>query len=193
MSSSSEKNNSHNLEHGERGKEELEKIGLEVHEKLRETQRENAGEKHQENAHEARQEALESAISAKQEHIGEIRETSPTERRHGPVGKIELSASFDNTMHEVQNQMSSSSRAFSKVIHNKAIEKISDTVANSVARPNALLSGAVLAFALTLGVYLVAKNLGYTLSGFETIGAFVVGWVIGLAYDFLKVMITGRE
>ena len=89
--------------------------------------------------------------------------------------------------------MSAQSRAFSKVIHNPGVEKTSEALGSTVARPNAILSGAVFAFVLTLGVYLVARYYGYTLSGFESIGAFVLGWVIGIIYDFLKVMITGKK
>lgn len=130
----------------------------------------------------------------KQEHN---QESSPAERRKGPLSRAErktkLDASYNATMSEVQTHMSAPSRAFSKVIHNKAVEKVSGVVGSTVARPNAILTGAVFAFVLTLGVYLLAKNLGYPLSGFETIGAFVLGWILGISYDFLKVMITGRK
>ena len=124
-------------------------------------------------------------------------ESSPAERRKGPLSRAErktrLDASYNTTMSEVRTQMSAPSRTFSKVIHNKAVEKVSNAVGATVARPNAILTGAVFAFVLTLGVYLLAKNLGYPLSGFETIGAFVLGWILGICYDFLKVMITGRK
>lgn len=102
-------------------------------------------------------------------------------------------AAFDHIMTTAQSQMSAQSRAFSKVIHNPGVEKTSEALGSTVARPNAILSGAVFAFVLTLGVYLVARYYGYTLSGFESIGAFVLGWVIGIIYDFLKVMITGKK
>jgi hypothetical protein len=42
-------------------------------------------------------------------------------------------------------------------------------------------------------VYLIAKNLGYVLSGFETIGAFAIGWIIGVLYDYFRVMVTGKK
>lgn len=121
------------------------------------------------------------------------RQPSPAERRTSAPNKVELEKSFDSTMAEVRTQMSAPSRAFSKVIHAKAVEKTSEALGSTIARPDAILSGAIFAFILTLGVYLVAKNLGYPLSGFETIGAFALGWVLGLVYDFLKVMITGRK
>lgn len=89
--------------------------------------------------------------------------------------------------------MPASQRAFSKFIHNPAVEKTSEAVGNTVARPNAILAGAVVAFFLVLLVYVVAKFYGYRLSGFETIGAFIIGWIIGILYDFFRVMITGKK
>ena len=89
--------------------------------------------------------------------------------------------------------MKAQDRALSKVIHAPGIEKASETIGSTVARPNAILAGSVVAFVLVLGVYIIAKTLGYPLSGFETIAAFVVGWIIGTLYDFFKVMITGKK
>jgi hypothetical protein len=176
--------------------EALENANIEHHEVLHE-KAERAGEQSHENLDEARREAVEKAQNAERyekkaqlEHLA----PSPTERRNNrPIGKLEREASFTTTMEEVRVHMSAPSRAFSKVIHNKTVERVSDTVGATVARPNAILSGAILAFILTLAVYLVAKNMGYVLSGFETMGAFVIGWALGTTYDFLKVMVTGRR
>lgn len=179
----------------ERHKNELEKAGAELRELMRE-HHEKVGEHSHENVEDARREALEKAHSSeKKERVVAKQEqrTPSAERRDGPISKAEREASFNATMEEVRTHMSPASRTFSKVIHNKTVEKVSDVTGNTIARPNAILSGAIFAFALTLGVYLVAKNLGYPLSGFESIGAFLAGWVIGLTYDFLKVMVTGRK
>lgn len=176
--------------------EALRETGLEHGEKLREDRAEKASEASHENLDEARHEALERATSIEREHAEaehQERQPSPAERRNHPIGKAERDASFNATMDEIQTHMSAPSRAFSKVIHNKAVEKASEVGAATIARPNAILSGAIFAFVLTLAVYLVAKNLGYPLSGFETIGAFALGWALGVLYDFLKVMVTGRK
>lgn len=166
--------------------------GAELRERLKES-RERAAEKSPEhNAERAHHEALEQA--AKSEKIERQRKTyevSPAERR-GPT-KNEKKASYEKTMTEVRSHMSGPSRAFSKFIHNPAVEKVSDAVGNTIARPNAILSGAVLAFLLTLGVYVVARMNGYQLSGSETIAAFALGWVLGIIYDFLRTMITGKQ
>ena len=96
-------------------------------------------------------------------------------------------------MTEIQSEMSPASRTFSKVIHNPAVEKSSEVIGNTVARPNAILSGSAAAFILTAGIYLVAKHFGYSLSGTETIATFVLGWVIGLIYDYIRVLIFGKS
>lgn len=96
-------------------------------------------------------------------------------------------------MNDVQTQMSPVERGFSKFIHVPAVEKASDVAGSTVARPNAILAGSLSAFILVLGVYLVARYYGYPLSGTETMVAFAAGWVLGVVFDFLRLMITGRH
>lgn len=140
----------------------------------------------------ARLEALETAVSV--ESGGkEKAKNSPTPSRRGPINKKQLNNSFTQTMHQVQSDLPVSSRIFSKTIHNKFVEKTSDALGNTVARPNAILAGAFVAFILTLLTYTVAKTIGYTLSGFETIAAFIIGWLIGVTYDYLRVLFTGKK
>ena len=79
------------------------------------------------------------------------------------------------------------------MIHNKAIEKVSDVAGSTIARPNALLSGAICAFLLVGTLYLHARYLGYALQGSETMAAFLLGWVIGIAFDFIRAMIRGKR
>ena len=114
----------------------LAEAGKEHQERLREN-RERAAEKGHENAAEAaRHEALEQASRIERESRShKKREESPAERR-GPASKRERDASYDRTMREVRSQMSAPSRVFSSVIHNPVVEKISDVVGGTIARPN---------------------------------------------------------
>jgi len=173
---------------------ELQELGDQHRERLQENL-ERAAEQSPEKVEDVRQEAMEKALAHEKQTTPEsTEEESPVERRpNGPRSKLETEASFNATMTEVRTQMSAPSRTFSKVIHNKAVEKVSEVTGNTVARPDAILSGAIFAFALTLGTYLIAKNFGYPLSGFEAIAAFILGWILGIVYDFLKVMVTGRK
>lgn len=151
-----------------------------------------SGEK---SAEKARVEALEAAISVEKSGAEKDRKSShkPSPRRRGGISKKEKTKSFKKHMAQVQSEMPAPQRAFSKLIHSPVVEKTSEFVAATIARPNAILSGAVVAFFLVLAVYLIAKNLGYVLSGFETIGAFILGWVIGILYDYFRVLVTGKK
>lgn len=143
----------------------------------------------------AKVEALKEAVSVEAgsaERVAKAPKEGPT-RRRGSISKKEKEASFKKEMARVQAELSPPARVFSKFIHSKPIEKTSEFVGATIARPNAILSGAIVAFVLVLAVYLIAKNLGYVLSGFETIAAFVIGWVIGLLYDYFRTMITGKK
>lgn len=173
-----------------RDSEMLHETGTELRERLDESRRERAGEQNKERINDIRKEVEALSKERFSEKHEKIEHKPSTIERSGTITKKE---SFTAIMREAQGQMSPTSRAFSKFIHNKAVERASETAGSTVARPNAILSGAIFAFLMTLGVYLVAKNLGYPLSGFETIGAFALGWALGLVFDFLKVMVTGRK
>ena len=130
------------------------------------------------------------AEAERRQHETREQQRAERQRQTSPAAQQER---FDKTMAAVQYQLSPSSRAFSKVIHNPAIEKASEVTGNTVARPNALLSGAIAAFVLTLAIYLIARFNGYPLSGAESIAAFALGWLCGLAFDFVRMMMLGRR
>lgn len=144
-------------------------------------------------AENARHEALEQAKTTerKERPDKKSQERSPESRR--PMSKKHQDATFTATLRTAQADMPAASRAFSKVIHNKAVEVTSEAVGSTIARPNAILAGSMTAFVMTLAVYLIAKHYGYQLSGFETIAAFIAGWLIGLLFDFFRVMVTGKR
>lgn len=130
------------------------------------------------------------AEAERRQHETREQQRAERQRQASPAAQQER---FDKTMAAVQSQLSPSSRAFSKVIHNPAIEKASEVTGSTVARPNALLSGAIAAFVLTLAIYLIARFNGYPLSGAESIAAFALGWLCGLAFDFVRMMMLGRR
>lgn len=164
----------------------------EQHEHMRE-QLEKAEQAHKER--QSTSEALHEAKRIASEH--NARETakipSPAERRRGPISKKQLEGSFEAQMSQVQSHMSSSARAFSKFIHNKPIEKTSEFVGSTIARPNALLSGSIFAFVSITILYFAAKHYGYALTGFETIAAFATGWLIGITYDYITGLIRRKD
>lgn len=137
---------------------------------------------------------VEQAISKERPStVEKERKPSAATKRRGAISRQEKEASYKRHMKQVQDELPPLQRAFSKFIHAKPIEKASELIGSTVARPNAILFGAIAGFVLVLAVYLIAKNLGYVLSGFETIGAFIAGWILGVLYDFFRTMITGKK
>lgn len=119
--------------------------------------------------------------------------TQHTERHRGAPSKKQRAHAFDDKMKDVRSEMRPSEQFVSKFIHSKPVEQSSEFIGSTVARPNAMLSGSIAAFIGVTVSYFVAKYYGYHLSGFETIGAFVLGWIVGILYDYFSVMIRGRK
>lgn len=160
--------------------------------------REQSGEKHAERTEHriaAERKELE-AVFSKENGAAELKSGRLDGSPHSPrktAGKTERKAAYKRTMKRIRSEMSPSQRVFSKVIHNPVIDKASSVMGNTVARPNAILAGSFSAFILVTLVYVIAKNYGYPLSGFETIAAFIIGWISGTLFDFMRTMITGKR
>lgn len=141
----------------------------------------------------ARMEANKEALMSKERGGAENKSGGePTATAIRKVTKKQKDAEYKKTLKAVQSQMNAPSRAFSKVIHNPVVEKTSDVVGATVARPNAILAGSVTALILVSLVYLIAKHYGYVLSGSETIASFALGWLLGIAIDYIRVMVRGN-
>lgn len=109
------------------------------------------------------------------------------------VTKKEKDAAYKKTLKDIRSQMNTPSRTFSKVIHNPAVEKTSEFIGATIARPNAIVAGGTTALILVSAVYIIAKTYGYPLSGFESIGAFIIGWMVGLIYDYIRITASGGK
>lgn len=174
--------------------QKIAEYGKEQRDRLAAEREQNASEKKEINAEEKRQEALEAARKVEQLER-EKKHASVAEKRRERPHRITTSAqkaSFNKNMHQIQSEMPAPSRTFSKIIHNPVVEKISEGIGNTVARPNVLLAGSLTAFIFVTVLYVWAKFAHYPLSGFETIGAFFIGFLAGIIIDFLRILFTGK-
>ncbi|MEO5691475.1 MAG: hypothetical protein ABIQ64_04795 [Candidatus Saccharimonadales bacterium] len=119
-------------------------------------------------------------------------EPSATPAAIRKITKREKDRVYKQTLTRVQSEMNAPARAFSKIIHAPIVEKTSEVVGSTAARPNALLMGSMMALVLLSIVYAVGQTYGYRLSGFEMIAAYTTGWVVGLLADYVKIMASGR-
>lgn len=180
-------------ERGDKSPEALEQARHERSAELKAERERAAAERGPERSVDKLKEVAEKAAEIEKKPVE--KEVAPVEKRRDTPAqrRSKAKASYKKTMKETQAQMKPAARTFSKVIHNPAVEKTSEAVGSTVARPNAILAGSLTAFLFTLAIYVVARHYGYPLSGFETIAAFIVGWAVGLLVDYLRVMITGKK
>lgn len=129
------------------------------------------------------------AASEKEHRERTSQPPSTTEYHRGP---IRVDEEFTHTIVSIQQEMTPSQRAFSRFIHTKPVENTSDFLAATIIRPNAMLAGSISAFILMLALYLFTKSIGYTLSGFELIGTFAIGWILGMFYDYIRTMLGNK-
>lgn len=169
----------------ERARSEVERAAAEQLEKRAETATAEHGP---ERVDTARHEALERAHSSQEREVVAVE--TPAERKQ--FTKADREASYQHTMKQMRTKLSPSSHAFSKVIHSPVVEKTSDIVGNTVARPNLIIAGALGAI-LSVIVYFIAKRYGYVLSGSETIILFVCGWIVGALFEYVRVGFSGRK
>lgn len=176
---------------------ELEKSADQQHEKILESienKAERSGESSRESIDKSRERANELAHEA-DKHNREADQPNAEKAESAPDinPRAKRKEAYEHTMSEMRSSLSPARRAFSNVIHNPVVENVSEVAGKTVARPNAILGGSMMAFFVVLIVFLVARQYGYPLSGSETILAFGVGWVLGIVFDYLRVMITGRR
>lgn len=177
-------------EHGHTSQEKVQLPTIERHEQVRSREKESPQEAIK--PQEARAEVEKAYEHKKAPPAAEASSDKATARTHHVISSTQKQKAYNKIMKDVQKDMSPSARSFSKFIHTPTIEATSEVVGNTIARPTSILYGSICAFAILFGTYLLAQHNGFRLSGFEFIGLFIVGWLIGLLADFFRHMITGK-
>lgn len=118
------------------------------------------------------------------------KEMSPAEKadtRHHPVliNKQLKDMAYSRTMTRIRKHLSLPSRVFSKAIHSNVIDKPSEIIGNTVARPSGLLGGAFIAAIGSTILLWLTKHFGYTYNYLVVVLLFVLGLVFGLTVEAL--------
>jgi hypothetical protein len=107
----------------------------------------------------------------------------PSLRHRLPVFNPDVN--YAHTMASLQHKLAPVSRRFSRLIHTPAIEKTSEALEKTVARPS-VINGALWTALLVGGTfYIIARTYGYALSGSEILFSFLAGGLIGIAAESL--------
>lgn len=132
---------------------------------------------------EARHEVHEKALATAE--VASV--NSEKTQQPSPVGKTkqEKIQSFKTTMHHVRSEMSAPERTLSKIIHQPAIEKTSEVIGSTVARPSGIIGAAIAAAIGLLFLFGIAKYAGFELSGSEMPILLLIGLIAGLLTEWV--------
>jgi hypothetical protein len=147
---------------------------------LRETSSEHDPQAHAEKRAEQARETIEHQNLEPEPAKASEDEATPASRIHHVLNQH---LNYSQTLASVQRKLSPLSRSFSHVVHTPIVEKTSEVLESTVARPSVLLGTTWTALIVGTIFYLTARHYGYTLSGSELLFSFVVGALLGLTLE----------
>ena len=162
--------NNESKKHHERIKEQLERSA------------ENSPSRSHSETESIRHEVHEQAIAG-----AEMHKPASEARQHQPIGytKKDKAHAFETTMHHARDKMNTSEKLLSKIIHQPAVEKISDIAGATVTRPSGIAGATIASFIGLASVYGIARFVGFSLSGSEMPLLLLVGFVMGLLCEWV--------
>ena len=172
----------------EHNQAELDRLGNERLKELAEKSAEQSPDTKTERAEQARE------VLAKQERTPEPPPAGDREKPNSDASAgLDRILNYRQTLASVQRRLRPASRNFSKVIHNTTVESTSEALEKTVMRPSVTLGATWTALIVGLIFYLTARHYGYHLSGFEMIGALIVGAVLGIVIEGLTRLVRTKR
>ena len=101
------------------------------------------------------------------------------------VNKQLKDMAFSRSMTRVRKKLSVPSRTFSKVIHAPVVDKSSEFIGKTIARPTSMLTGAFVAFVGTSALLWITRHYGYEYNYLLVILLFVGGAILGASIEGL--------
>ncbi len=128
----------------------------------------------------------------RQQETADTGERAPVAKAKAILTNIDYDRAYKDTMQSLQRHLKPASRTFSRVIHNPAIERVSEVAGQTVARPSVMLGATTTALIVGSLTYATAKRYGFTLSGSELILSLLAGGVIGAIIEGLTKLFKRR-
>lgn len=108
-------------------------------------------------------------------------------QQHHPVmiGRHLKEMAYSRSMTRIRKQLSVPSRLFSKAVHSKVLDRPSEVIGNTVARPSGMLGGALFAAFGTSTLLWITKRFGYEYNYLAVVILFIIGLVVGVSLEFI--------
>lgn len=154
----------------------------EKHPKSSEIEPSLSAEKARENLESIRHEVAEKATS-KEDVVVDTSEKDTFKASQPLINKELKDAMLVRTLSRIQKQLKPTERTFSKIVHNKPIDKVSTIGEKTIARPYGILGGALLAFLGSIFSTFLSKQFGlnYNLILFTLL--FATGYILAICIE----------
>lgn len=130
--------------------------------------------------------AIEHEAVSHEHEINKIEHEQHDEHRpHHYLTKKIKNQQYQKTVAEIQKSLSPSQQRFSKLVHQPAIEKVSEVGAKTIARPSGILGGALFALIGSSIVMYIARHIGFEVPNTIFILLFITGFAVGLLLELL--------
>lgn len=130
---------------------------------------------------------IESSAPTSHELKQKTKDKQPEDKvKHQSIGKELRKTGLKQSMRQVQKELKPYQRPFSKLIHNNAVEAVSEVSEKTIARPSGLLFGGIACFLTSIVIFLVCKYYGYEYNYYIGLLSFPIGFSIGLVLELLS-------
>jgi hypothetical protein len=124
------------------------------------------------------------AISGKEFTVGEKESTAPSSHHYTNQKELKANA-YNKSMRQIRSKLSKPDKTFSKVIHNKTVESVSEVSSKTIARPSGLLGGGICALLGSAYLLYMTKHYGFEYNYFVFFLLFVGGFFVGMFGELL--------
>lgn len=110
---------------------------------------------------------------------------SEQKQQRQAVSSAHKRQTYEATMKRVEAQLPNYQRTFSRFVNNPRVDRVSNVVGRTIARPSGIVGGGLFAVVGLLVLTYYANEIGFALSGTEFILLLVAGWAIGIVLDLV--------
>lgn len=131
------------------------------------------------------------AISGKELNVGD-KTTESSPQTFGGTKHLKADA-YKRSLKNIRSSLSAPDKVMSKIVHQPAIDAVSNAAAKTVARPSVLLGGGIGAFTGSAALLYLSKHNGFTYNYTVVFILFIGGFFVGALVELLVKALFRRK
>lgn len=120
-------------------------------------------------------------------------EKKPASSHPALVNKQLKDMAYSRALVRTRKHLSIASRVFSKAVHSKILDRPSESIGKTIARPSSMMGGAIVAFIGTSLLLWITKKYGYEYNYLAAVLLFGIGMILGLVVESLFKLVKKRR